>query len=71
MKSKQAREVMREHQSGFVKLNPRWCAIDRLIEDSEKLQKIEQIIEDHDNDRMPEDYFYIDKIREVIEDDSN
>ena len=33
-----------------------------------KLQKIEQIIKDHNNDRMPEDYWYIDKIREVIKD---
>lgn len=37
----------------------------------EKLQKIEQIIKDHDNDRMPEDYFYIDKIREVLNDGKN
>lgn len=36
-------------------------------ESMEKLQKIEQIIKDHDNDRMPEDYFYIDKIRKVLE----
>lgn len=42
MESKVAREIMREHQSGFVKLNPRWCAIDRLIEDSEKLEQIER-----------------------------
>ena len=33
-----------------------------------KYQKIEQIIKDHDNDRIPEDYWYIDKIKEVIED---
>lgn len=32
-----------------------------------KCQKIEQIIKDHDNDRIPEDYWYIDKIKEVIE----
>lgn len=31
-----------------------------------KYQKTEQIIKDHDNDRMPEDYWYIDKIKEVI-----
>lgn len=31
-----------------------------------KYQKIEQIIKDHDNDRIPEDYWYIDKIKEVI-----
>ena len=33
-----------------------------------KYQKIQEIIKDHDADRMPEDYWYIDKIREVIED---
>lgn len=33
-----------------------------------KYQKIEQIIKDHDNDKIPEDYWYIDKIREVMED---
>ena len=33
----------------------------------EKLDKIEQIIKQHDNDSMPEDYWYIDKIREVLE----
>ncbi len=37
---------------------------------SKKLQKIEQIIKEHDEDRMPEDYFYIDKIREVIKNDN-
>ncbi len=37
----------------------------------EKLQKIEQIIKDHDEDRMPEDYFYIDKIREVLNNGEN
>lgn len=31
-----------------------------------KYQKTEQIIKDHDNDRIPEDYWYIDKIKEVI-----
>lgn len=44
MDSKKATEIMREHQSGFVKLNPRWCAIEKLIEDSEKLEKIESIV---------------------------
>lgn len=33
-----------------------------------KYQKVQEIIKDHDADRMPEDYWYIDKIREVIED---
>lgn len=33
----------------------------------EKLEQINQIVEDHDNDSMPEDYWYIDKIREVLE----
>lgn len=40
--------------------------IGEAIKSMEKLQKIEQIIKDHDNDNMPEDYWYIDKIREVI-----
>ena len=39
-----------------------------VINTMRKYQKIEQIIKDHDNDRIPEDYWYIDKIREVIED---
>lgn len=33
----------------------------------EKIERIEQIIKDHDNDSMSEDYWYIDKIREVLE----
>ena len=37
------------------------------MEAHEKLEQIEQIIKDHDNDSMPEDYWYIDKIREVLE----
>ena len=41
------------------------------IETMRKYQKIEQIIRDHDNDRIPEDYWYIDEIREVIEDGTN
>ena len=32
-----------------------------------KLNKIGQIVRDHDNDSMPEDYWYIDKIKEVLE----
>lgn len=50
MDSKKAREIMREHQEGFIKLNPRWCAIEKLIEDSEKLDKIEQIVNEWNND---------------------
>lgn len=38
------------------------------IDTMRKYQKIEQIIKDHDNDRLPADYWYIDKIKEVIED---
>lgn len=34
-----------------------------------KYQKIQEIVKDHDDDRMPEDYWYIDRIREVIKDD--
>lgn len=67
MDSKKAREIIQEHQNGFVKLNPRWCAIEKLIEDSEKLERIKKILEDHDNDSIPEDYFYIDKIKEALE----
>lgn len=46
-------------------------AVDMAIEAMKKIQKIEQIIEEHDEDRMPEDYWYIDRIREVINNDSN
>ena len=48
---------------------PSSCTIDIAIDTMRKYQKIEQIIKDHDNDRIPEDYWYIDKIREVIEAD--
>ena len=41
------------------------------IDTMRRYQKIEQIIKDHDADRIPEDYWYIDKIREVVEDGSN
>ncbi len=40
--------------------------IDSAMESMKKLQEIEQIIKQHDEDKMPEDFFYIDKIREVI-----
>ena len=63
MDSKKAREIMREHQSGFVKLNPRWCAIEKLIEDSEKLEQIKQII--NKQVILPEGK--IKKIKEVLE----
>jgi hypothetical protein len=43
-------------------------AFETAITIMHKYQKIEQIIKDHDNDRMPEDYWYIDRIREVLED---
>lgn len=43
-----------------------WYAIDFAVKSMQKLQKIEEIIKNHDNDNMPEDYFYIDKIREVL-----
>ena len=46
-----------------------WYAIDFAIKSMQKLQKIEEIIKDHDNNNMPEDYFYIDKIREVLRDE--
>ena len=45
--------------------------IDALWKMAKKYQKIEQIIKDHDVDKMPENYWYIDKIREVVEDDRN
>lgn len=44
-------------------------AVKTALDIMRKYQKIEQIIKDHDADRMPEDYWYIDKIREVIKDD--
>lgn len=43
-------------------------AFETAIDIMNKYRKIEQIIKDHDDDRMPDDYWYIDKIREVIED---
>lgn len=43
-------------------------AYDTAIDTMRKYQKIEQIIKDHDADRIPEDYWYIDRIREVIKD---
>ena len=43
--------------------------IDYILGEMDKLEKIEQIVKDHDNDRMPEDFWYIDKIREVLEDE--
>lgn len=43
-------------------------AVETALDIMRKYQKIEQIIKDHDNDRIPEDYWYIDKIKEVIED---
>jgi len=33
-----------------------------------QLKKVNQIIAQHDADKMPEDYWYIDRIREVIND---
>ena len=71
MDSKKAREVMREHQSGFVKLNPRYNAIDRLIDDSEKLEQIKQIVDRPvGNDAEEKAYTYmmiVKDIKEVLE----
>lgn len=41
-------------------------AVEIALDTMRKYQKIEQIIKNHDADRMPEDYWYIDKIREVV-----
>lgn len=41
--------------------------IDETLRAWSKLEQIERIVKDHDNDSMPEDYWYIDKIREVLE----
>lgn len=49
-----------------IKQEPCEDVSEKAKKDSEKLQKIEQIIKEHDEDRMPEDYWYIDRIREVI-----
>ena len=67
MDKRKAREIMREHQEGFVKLNPRWCAIEELISDSEKLDKIEQIVNDYDTNCGLEEYMYLEQIQEVLE----
>lgn len=65
MNSAEAREYVRlatTETKGRVK-----TACDLLIAESIKLDKIEQIVNNHDNDSCPEDYWYIDKIREVLE----
>lgn len=65
MNSAEAREYVRlatTETKGRTKM-----ACDLLIAESVKLGKIEQIVKDHDSDRMPEDFWYIDKIREVLE----
>lgn len=41
-------------------------AVKTAILSMEKLERIEQIVNEHDNDSMPEDYWYIDRIREVL-----
>ena len=69
MDKRKAREIMREYQNGFGKLNPRWCAIEELISDSEKLERIEQIVSNYESDKEPmydtEDY--MNSIIEVLE----
>jgi len=67
MDRRKAIKIMREHQKGFVKLNPRWCAIEELISDSEKLDKIEQIVNDYDTNCGLEEYMYLEQIQEVLE----
>lgn len=42
--------------------------INHLAECEIMLEKIQQILKDHDADKMPEDYWYIDRISEVLED---
>lgn len=55
---------------------PKWCNVIRdtaeglqefYKDEHDKLERIEQIVKDHDNDSMPEDYWYIGRIREVLE----
>ena len=58
-------------KNGVGKDTYKYEILTSLIDIAKKYQKIEQIIKDHDNDRMPEDYWYIDKIREVLEDGNN
>lgn len=41
-------------------------ALDMATDIMRKYQKIEQIMKNHDNDKMSEDYQYLDKIREVL-----
>lgn len=72
MDSKKAREIMCEHQSGFVKLNLIYNAIDRLINDSEKLEQIKQIVDRPIGNNAEEkayNYMMIVKdIKEILED---
>lgn len=43
-----------------------YYAIDAGIEALEQIEKVKEIIIQHDSDMMPEDFWYIDKIREVV-----
>lgn len=62
-------EVIRELKIQFAgEYDRQRKAKDRAIKDIEQLQKIQEIIAQHDADKLPEDYWYIDKIREVLED---
>ena len=62
-------QEMKHHRNSFMKKSTPYRQLNRAIKQLEKLEKIEQIVKDHDNDRMPEDFWYIDKIREVLDDE--
>ena len=64
MDKKQAKHILKN--TGYIG-NEVGVAFDVAIKSMDKLEQIEQIVRDHDNDSMPEDYWYIDKIREVLE----
>ena len=64
MDKQQAKHILKN--TGYIG-NEVGVAFEVATKSMDKLERIEQIINDHDNDSCPEDYWYIDKIREVLE----